>query len=60
MNLPRDLFRYGSAFLSGAGFPLIVCLLAGSFPATKDWLTALGSGLLATGFFHKTSPKDAS
>lgn len=50
--------RYLMAFMASAGWPIAMVLLAGSVPSGHTVLTAIGAGMIGTGLFHATSPKD--
>jgi hypothetical protein len=47
---------YCRAFASGAGAVLAIQLFGGHEPTSTTWCTAIGAGLIATGFFRLPPP----
>ncbi len=50
--------KYAKAFCTAFAVPLITVLGTGQWPGQTSLLQAFAAGLVGTGLFHMTSPKD--
>ena len=56
----KDFLKYAGSFVTGYVGALIPVIAAGRIPNQSELISALAGGLLGTGLFHMTSPKDST